>query len=65
MKKTILIIDDEPEVTQYLCSKLKKENFAALVATDGQEGYDLLLKQNIDAVITDLTMSPLFLFVKI
>jgi len=59
MKKTILIIDDEPEITKYLCSKLEKENFKTVVAADGQEGYDILFKQNVDAIVTDLSMSPI------
>jgi len=57
MKKKILIIDDEEDVTACLSSKLKMEDYEPIVASNGEEGYALVLKYKVDAVVTDVVMA--------
>lgn len=59
MKKKILIIDDEPDVVNFLSRKLEHENFEPLVAQDGYQGLKILAHQKVDAIITDNAMSAM------
>lgn len=52
---TILVVDDHPEVREYICS-LIEEKYQVIQAKNGQVAYDLLQKQKVDLVMTDLMM---------
>jgi CheY-like chemotaxis protein len=54
--KNVLIIDDEPLITELLTSILERINIKSKVATYGQAGLELFDKENFDLVITDLGM---------
>ncbi len=58
MKKTILIIDDDPYFADMLCEMLHKEGFEVLTAGNGIEGTDIVNQKgvNIDLVLTDIIM---------
>ena len=55
----ILIVDDEEPIRVSLQDILEFEDYEVMAAADGQEGLDLLLKENIDAVICDIKMPKL------
>ncbi len=55
--KTLLIVDDEP-IIRDLCARALK-GFKILQANDGQEAIELLRKQTIDVVLTDVMMPRL------
>lgn len=58
MKKTVLIIDDDPYFVEMLSEMLEKEDFQVFTAPDGIQGT-ALFKDNagqIDLVLTDIIM---------
>ena len=57
-KNTILIADDNPQITSILVSYCKKEGYETIVATDG---YDTLnkLTSDVDLVLLDVMMPKL------
>lgn len=54
-KKTILLIDDDEQILQYL-SGLFKNTYQVYLATGGEDGLKLARKQLPDLVITDVQM---------
>ena len=52
----ILIIDDEEILQDVLTSLLRKEGFATSSATTGQQGLDVLEREEIDLVLLDLML---------
>ncbi|SFF73481.1 hybrid sensor histidine kinase/response regulator transcription factor [Sunxiuqinia elliptica] len=54
-KRTILLVDDNPQVIQYLHSILHK-NYQLSSANNGVQAFDLLMKRSFELVITDLMM---------
>lgn len=53
---TILVVDDDPVIRRLLEQRLRKENFEVLLAEDGYVGNDILSKEHVDVVLTDLMM---------
>lgn len=54
--KTILIVDDDPDV-RYLCqSILEAEGYRVHTAEDGQEGVELAEKVKPDLIVLDIIM---------
>ena len=53
--KSILIIEDDDEIKDYIKDELENE-FTILTADNGKEGYDMILKQMPDLIITDVMM---------
>ncbi len=56
MKKTILIIEDEPHIVLGLRDALEFEGFRVLSATRGKDGVGLAEREEPDAVILDLML---------
>ena len=54
--KKVLVIDDQPIVTDLLVSVLERMEYEAEVASCGKEGLETFEKQEFDLVITDLGM---------
>ena len=54
--KNVLIIDDEPLITELLTSVLERMGCKSQVAACGKEGMETFEKENFDLVITDLGM---------
>jgi two-component system, NtrC family, response regulator HydG len=52
----VLIVDDEPAIVESLTKILRKEGMNVLAATDGTAGLDLLRKQRVGVLLTDLMM---------
>jgi len=55
-KKTILIIDDDPDIRASLRVVLEAEGFAVGEAATGEEGYKAVERSKPDAVVVDLMM---------
>jgi PAS domain S-box-containing protein len=54
--RTILVIDDDAAVSSLLQRILSGAGYRVLVASDGKKGMDVLERQPVDLVITDLVM---------
>jgi CheY-like chemotaxis protein len=53
-KLRILVIEDEATVRELVRRVLDKAGYEVLVAEDGQEGYEMALKERLDLVVSDL-----------
>ncbi len=53
---TILVVDDDPVIRRLLEQRLLKENYTVLLAEDGYVGTEVLSKNHVDVVLTDLMM---------
>ena len=56
MSKRILTIDDSKTMRDMLMLTLAEAGFDVLQAVDGQDGLDVLAKEQVDVVITDINM---------
>jgi signal transduction histidine kinase/ligand-binding sensor domain-containing protein/CheY-like chemotaxis protein len=54
-KRSILLIDDNPEIPQYL-QQIFENNYLVFVANNGEEGYQLALQHIPDLIISDIHM---------
>jgi YesN/AraC family two-component response regulator len=54
--KTVLIIDDEETIRDFMQSMLSVEGYNTIEASNGIEALRQMKKHNIDIVITDLVM---------
>lgn len=54
MAAQILIVDDEPSVTDLLAYNLRRANYAVLVATDGREALKLARETRPDLILLDV-----------
>lgn len=54
--KTILIVDDEPDIADVVTSTLQDEGYRVLTASNGVEGLERLQEVSPDLVICDLMM---------
>jgi DNA-binding response OmpR family regulator len=55
-QKSVLIVEDERPLAHALELKLQHEGFQVAVATNGQQGLDLIESQHFDVVLLDLIM---------
>ena len=53
---SILIIEDEPDIRQFISFNLKKNNYKVLTAINGEEGLTITKKHKPDIVILDLML---------
>ncbi len=54
--KTILVVDDEPNVRDYLATLLKDAGFLVLTAADGEEALAIIEQHRPDFISLDLIM---------
>jgi len=52
----ILIIDDEPDIIEFLSYNLKREGYEVYSAFDGRKGIDLALKHTPHLILLDIMM---------
>lgn len=55
-KFRVLVVDDEPDIVEFLSYNLLKEGYAVFTATNGQEALDSVEKNNPDLVLLDIMM---------
>jgi two-component system KDP operon response regulator KdpE len=53
---SILIVDDEPRIVNFLRSKLKASGYEVLTASNGLEGLEQAQTQEVDLIVLDLLM---------
>lgn len=56
MSKTILIVDDEPAVTDLLAYNLRKANYEVLTAASGREALERARQASPDLILLDLML---------
>ncbi|MCA1557967.1 MAG: response regulator, partial [Acidobacteria bacterium] len=56
MAKTILVVDDDPELHELIGFALRKEGYEVFDARDAFEGLDIIEKQAIDLTLLDVMM---------
>jgi CheY-like chemotaxis protein len=54
--KTILVVDDEPNVREYLKTLLEDAQFNVLTAADGEEALEVIRRERPDFISLDLIM---------
>lgn len=54
--RSIFIVDDEPDILEFLTYNLKKEGYIVNTALDGEEGIRKIKQVNPDLVILDIMM---------
>lgn len=59
MKNTILIIDDDTELTDLLAQYIEPEGFTVVCVHDGESGVKKALNQSFDAIILDVMLPKL------
>ena len=52
----ILIVDDEPSITEFVSYNLKKEGYAVDVASDGNTGYTMASSNPYDLIVLDVML---------
>lgn len=55
-KLNVLVMDDEPEVREYLKNILERRGYVVFTAQDGEEGLEKIKQANIDIVLADIVM---------
>ena len=56
MKKTVLVVDDQPHIVRLIQVNLEKEGFNVVTASDGVEGLERVRDSHPDLVILDVIM---------
>lgn len=56
MNKTILLVDDEADILEFLSYNLQKEGFTILTAGDGVEAIEIVKTSKPDLILLDLMM---------
>ncbi len=59
MKKTLLLIDDEVDILEFIGYNLEKEGYKIVKATNGKEGFSIAQKTQPDLILLDLMMPDL------
>lgn len=54
--KRILVVEDDPAILKGLVTSLEEEHYEVFTATDGEKGYQLGKKENIDLIILDIML---------
>ncbi|MEE9288031.1 MAG: response regulator transcription factor [Bacteroidota bacterium] len=54
--KKILVVEDDPAILKGLEASLQAEHYEVLAATDGEKGYQMGKRENIDLIILDLML---------
>ena len=56
-KSTVLVIEDEVDISELICQTLSRANYDVLQAANGYEGLQLAAQQRPEAVIIDLMLA--------
>ena len=54
--KRILLIEDDPAISKGLRISLEEEHYQVLIASDGEDGYQLAQEKSFDLIILDLML---------
>jgi DNA-binding response OmpR family regulator len=53
---TVLVVDDEPRIIDFLVENLKADDYAVLTATTGEEALEVLSRTHPDVLVLDVVM---------
>jgi len=53
---TVLLVDDEPQITHLVARKLQLAGMQTVIGRDGEEGLQLALEHDVDLIVSDLQM---------
>lgn len=56
-KKSVLVVDDEPDIANILSEHLRLERYRVLTANSAEGALEILSRERINAVVTDIMMS--------
>lgn len=56
IKKTVLIVEDEPSLQRALADHFSREGITVLQAKNGQEGLDIALREHPGVILLDIVM---------
>ena len=56
MGKKVLVVDDDPDVRMFNVSVVEEHGYTALVATNGEEGMQLVKQEQPDLLVLDVLM---------
>ena len=59
MDKSILVVDDEPQILSALKRALRKQSYSVLFANDGHEALEILNQHEVDLILSDYMMPGL------
>src|SRR5690606_23669346 len=57
-KETLLVVDDDKQIREYLVNLFKSE-YNILTATNGEEAFDLVKKEQPEVVVSDVVMGEM------
>ena len=57
--KTVLVVDDDPDIVRLITMSLEQEGFQTIGATSGEDALDVLKSRRVDAITLDLLMPGL------
>ncbi|XME01613.1 response regulator transcription factor [Lachnospiraceae bacterium C1.1] len=52
----ILVVEDDRSLNKMICSKLKREEYITFSAYDGEEAIEVMDREHIDLIVTDIMM---------
>lgn len=55
-RKTVLVVDDEPDIVDLMLMVLEDDDLSLLTAYDGREALEVVREQHPDLVLTDVMM---------
>lgn len=53
---SILVVEDDEMLNKMICKKLQQESYLVFTSYDGEQALDLLDKEHIDLIISDIMM---------
>lgn len=55
-RETVLVVDDEPSIVQFICERLGRDGFSVASAHSGEEALSALAEESPDLIILDLML---------
>ena len=56
MSKTVLSVDDEDHIREFVSTVLEENGYTPILATNGEEAMDIIKQQKPDLIIMDILM---------
>ena len=55
-KESVLVIEDDPDITELLQYNLEREGYRVLIARDGEAGFAAAVDQHPDLILLDIML---------